>query len=119
MHSLRDAVTLGVVVGGIIESDVMLLAELLELSAGDLAPVVQYEASRIPVVCQVLPQCVCNMSGLFSFVGDEPKKTTIVIDDRESTSETVRTGYHICEVNTYSFLRSRHRREFLPFLLQP
>ncbi len=55
MHSLRDAVTLGVVRGGIVESDVMLVAELLKVSPGELASVVHYDASRGPVVCQVLP----------------------------------------------------------------
>ncbi len=55
MHSLRDVVTLGVVGGDIVQSDVMRVAELLELSAGELSFVVQCDALRGPVGCKVLP----------------------------------------------------------------
>ncbi len=94
---------------GVEQLDVLLVADLLELSAGELLSVVQHDAARGPVVCHILPKCLCDMCSVFSFEGEEPNKPTVVVYDSESIPEAMVTRYHVRQVYAYPLKRLRHR----------
>ena len=55
MHSLGDAVTLRVIWGSVVKSNLMSVAELTEFVGSKLSTVVQDDAARSPEVRHILP----------------------------------------------------------------
>lgn len=55
MYPLGDPITLQMVGRCVEQFDMMFMAKLLELCAGELSIVVQHDATQCPVVCHVLP----------------------------------------------------------------
>ncbi len=73
----------------------MLVAELLNSLLVNSPPLSSTMPRGIPESARYRHSACVTCVDVLSFEGKEPNKTTIVIDDRESISETVRTGYLI------------------------
>ena len=114
---LGHAVSSGVVGSGIVDGDVVPLAEVLELLGDKLASVVGHQGQGGSEVCDVLPQSLYYSLCVFSFKGEELGVPGIMIYDCEYVSVTLGAGCQIGQVNADSFKGLGHWGEFLPLLL--
>lgn len=86
----------------VVECDVVPLAELLELFAGQFS-IVQHNALRGSIMHQILPQVFCDLCGVFCVEEQESGKLMIMICHHENIAVTLSSCYHVCEIYPYSF----------------
>ncbi len=101
---------------GVGEENMVLVAELVEIPAGELSADVQDDYSRGPEVCNTLPQCLCNLCCVICFQLVEPNVPTVVIYDGENISVPLDSINHISEVYSCPLQCFVFWREFLPLL---
>ncbi len=110
MHTLGDAVSLGVVRGGVAGIDGVSLAKLLEVLASELASVVHHNVAGSAIISYVLSHVFYDHVCVFCFKWEEPNKSAVMIYYSENIYITLNSSNHVCEINTNPFQGSSNRR---------